>query len=187
MGNGGNQYEEYITQASKKYGVDANLIKGVIQTESNYNPYALSKAGAKGLMQLMPNTWKAYGVSNPYNAKENIMAGTAYLADMLEWANGDTEKALAAYNAGQGNVSKNGKEKYADYYNKVLTNAHLSADASVYNPDAVGVNTGTKWWGDIVVVVFCILVIIFGVLFAFGAFGNSVSGTVNKIKKKVVG
>jgi soluble lytic murein transglycosylase-like protein len=89
-----------VELASATYGVSANLIKSVIKAESANQPAAVSGAGAKGLMQLMDSTAQSLGVRNPFNAEENVLAGTRYLKDLLDRYDGDETKALAAYNAG---------------------------------------------------------------------------------------
>lgn len=100
------KYEDIINQASEKYGVDKSIIKSVILTESAAKENAISSCKAKGLMQLMDFTAKDMGVKNVWDPKENIMGGTKYLSQMIDKYNGNLEFALAAYNAGPGNVNK---------------------------------------------------------------------------------
>ena len=95
-----------IEEASQKFGVDQNVIKAIILAESAGNVKAVSKANAKGLMQLMDGTAKDMGVRNVWNARDNVMGGTKYFAQMLEQYGGNIKLALAAYNAGPGNVDK---------------------------------------------------------------------------------
>ncbi len=100
------KFDLYIKDAAKKFNVDEKLIKSVILTESSAKADAKSKANAKGLMQLVDSTANYLGVKNVWDPKENIMAGTKYLSELLKTFNGNTELALAGYNAGPGNVLK---------------------------------------------------------------------------------
>ncbi len=104
-----NDYGDIINDASKKHGVDPNLIAAVIAQESSGNVNAVSKAGAKGLMQMMDSTALSVGVTSKdiYNPKSNIHGGTKYLSQLLSTYDGDVSKALWAYNAGPGRVNKN--------------------------------------------------------------------------------
>ncbi|MGO4496956.1 lytic transglycosylase domain-containing protein [Paenibacillus sp. 2RAB27] len=113
------QFEGLIGQASLKYGVDTSLVKAVIQQESSFNHQAVSSAGAKGLMQLMDGTSSGYGVTNPFDPKQNIDAGTHFLSGLLKKYNGNEGVALAAYNAGPGRVDRLGIKTDQDLLSKL--------------------------------------------------------------------
>lgn len=116
-----NRFDDIINAASVKYGVDKNIIKSVILTESAGNEKAISTAKAKGLMQLIDSTAKDMGVNNVWNPKENIFGGTKYLSQMLRQYKGDLKLALASYNAGPGNVDKyNGIPPFEETQNYVV-------------------------------------------------------------------
>lgn len=113
--------EQYISEASRTYGVSADLIRSVIQKESSGNPNAVSPAGAIGLMQLMPDTAAYLGV-DPWDPRQNVMGGTKYLKEQLDTFGGDVSLALAAYNAGPGAVQKyGGIPPYAETQDYVAT------------------------------------------------------------------
>lgn len=103
------RFAPLIGKAARRYRIDEALLNAVVTAESAYDPRAVSRAGAVGLMQLMPGTAKRYGTSDRYNPEANVYAGTRYLRDLLKQFN-DTELALAAYNAGENNVIKYGNK-----------------------------------------------------------------------------
>ena len=105
---GAETYQAEITAAAKKYNLPEKLITSVIKQESNFKASATSAAGASGLMQLMPATARYLGVSDRFDPAQNIMGGAKYLRQMLDQFDNNVETALAAYNAGPGNVKKYG-------------------------------------------------------------------------------
>ena len=102
------QYDAIIEKAASSNSVEANLLRAVIVVESGFNSRAVSKRGAVGLMQLMPATATRFGVSNPYDPRENVHAGARYLKFLMDRFGHDVRLALAAYNAGEEAVDRNG-------------------------------------------------------------------------------
>jgi soluble lytic murein transglycosylase-like protein len=129
-------YEEIIQEAAEKFEMDAHLIHAVMQAESAFHPYAVSRAGAEGLMQLMPELADEMGVSNAFDPRENIMGGVRYLKRLLVYHDGDLDLALASYNAGPGNVERYGgvppfreTRNYVRTIKQILAARKRSADA----------------------------------------------------------
>lgn len=100
------KYNELIARAAAKHQMDPRLLHAVIQAESAYNPHAISSAGAVGLMQLMPDTARRYGVNDRHDPEQNVDGGTRYLKDLLAMFNSNLKLAVAGYNAGEGAVMK---------------------------------------------------------------------------------
>ena len=120
------EIDNLIEKYSNKNGLDKDFVKALVKQESGFNPNATSKCGAMGLMQLMPSTAQGLGVSNAYDIEQNIAGGTRYLKSMIERFNGDEKLALAAYNAGGGNVDKYGGvppfKETQNYVKNILAN-----------------------------------------------------------------
>ena len=110
------EIERAIESSAKKYGVDADLIRAIIKTESNFNPNVVSSAGAKGLMQLMPENCKEYGVVDPFDIEENIDAGTRHIKEYIDKYDGDVQMGLMAYNGGPTRMKNRGVNSIDDIY-----------------------------------------------------------------------
>ncbi len=124
--------DEIFQKAAKTYGVDVNLLKAIGKQESNFNPEAVSRCGAQGVMQLMPATASELGVSDAFNPEQNIMGGSKYIAQLLKKYDGNVAYALAAYNAGSNNVEKYGGippfKETQDYVVKVMAYADTGVE-----------------------------------------------------------
>jgi soluble lytic murein transglycosylase-like protein len=123
------QIDRYIREAAARHHVDPNLVRALVKVESNFNPNAVSRKGAMGLMQLMPETARQYDVSNPFDAAQNVDAGVRHLKGLLENFGGDVPMSLAAYNAGAGAVQRSGGiPPYAETRNYVKRITNLMGD-----------------------------------------------------------
>jgi len=139
-------YGKLIHDAAAKHGVDENLIKGVIAAESNFNPRAISRKQAQGLMQLLPQTAARYAVANIFDPAQNIDAGTHYLKDLLEQYRGNLPLALAAYNAGPEMVGRYGGippfRETQSYVRRITTNLAKNKKASARASGTESSNAG---------------------------------------------
>lgn len=149
--------DSIFKEASEKYGVSERLLKAIAYTESGFQANVTSSAGAMGIMQLMPSTASAYGVSDPYDAYQNIMGGAAVLKDLLNMFQGNQSLAIAGYNAGCGNVKKYGGvppfTETQNYVAKVTslmqTGVSVPANTVTVNPSAnTASNTQTATSGN---------------------------------------
>src|SRR5882672_5813254 len=129
------EVDDAIEQAARRHNVDVNLVRALIRVESNFNSKAVSRKGAMGLMQLMPNTARQLKVTNPFDPDQNVDAGVRHLKKLLQDFNGNVKLSLAAYNAGAGAVHRNaGIPNYAETRNYVsrITSLYNSGDTSPF-------------------------------------------------------
>jgi hypothetical protein len=128
-------FNDIIIEASSRFDVDAALVSAVIKAESDYNPRIVSHKGARGLMQLMPATAKRFGVTNSFDPRENIHGGVRYLRWLLNKFDGNADLAVAAYNAGEGNVMKYAGvppfRETVNYINRISKHIRKAIDAQV--------------------------------------------------------
>jgi membrane-bound lytic murein transglycosylase B len=126
------KFDKIIIDAAKKFDVDAALVSAVIKAESDFNPREVSNKGARGLMQLMPATAERFGVTNAYDPEANIYAGTRYLRWLLKTFDDNADLAVAAYNAGEGNIWKyNGVPPFREtvtYINRIAKHIRKAID-----------------------------------------------------------
>lgn len=152
------ELETFFNEAANTYGVSSTILKSIAKAESNFNPSALSSAGAVGIMQLMPATAASLGVSNSYDAKENIFGGAKYISQLLSKYQGNISLALAAYNAGSANVEKYGGippftetqnyvQKVLSYMNGAVTVASSTA-SSIFNLTGSARSEANQMIGD---------------------------------------
>ena len=124
-----------IEEAARRHNVDPNLVRSVIKVESNFNPNAVSRKGAMGLMQLMPATARSLNVSNPFDPQQNVDAGVRHLRKLLDSYGGDVRLSLAAYNAGAGAVARSaGVPRFGETRNYVRRITQLYAGAEGGTP-----------------------------------------------------
>lgn len=139
-------FDMAVDEVARTYGVESALLHAVISVESRYRPAAVSSKGAAGLMQLMPAVTKQYGVSDPFDPVQNLHGGAQYLRDLLRTYNNDVNLALAAYNAGQGAVSKYGNRipPYPETMNYVprVMDFYRMYQGAAYRPDVRGEGPG---------------------------------------------
>jgi soluble lytic murein transglycosylase-like protein len=133
------RYDLLIRSLAVKHGISPSLIHAMIKNESNYNPHAVSSKGAKGLMQLMPETASDYGVDDPYDPRQNIEAGIKHIKNLLSVYDGKLNLALAAYNAGQEAVKKYKgippfpeTQNYIKKINSTFKKSRINSQKSIY-------------------------------------------------------
>lgn len=127
------KFDELIVNAARHFDVDAALVSAVIKAESDYDPRTLSHKGARGLMQLMPATAERFGVTDSFDPEQNVYAGVRYLRWLLKTFDGNADLAVAAYNAGEGNIWKyNGVPPFREtvnYINRIAKHVRKALEA----------------------------------------------------------
>ena len=135
--------ENIFAGAAKEFGINENFLKAVAQAESGFDPDAVSYCGAQGIMQLMPYTAESYGVTDPFDARQNVYAGAQMLSELLDSYDGNATLALAAYNAGSGSVQKyGGVPPYEETLNYISKINDILGGAKGPKTDVVLLNAG---------------------------------------------
>lgn len=149
--------DRIVKDAAARHSLDPALVKAVISTESSWNPRAISRKGAVGLMQLEPGTAQRFGVGNPFDPEQNVEGGTSYLKTLLDHYNGDLNKSLAAYNAGEHAVDlSRGVPDYPEtqQYVRKVTNAYFrpgsGRNPSLWSPPRAPVRRVVESNGQVV-------------------------------------
>jgi soluble lytic murein transglycosylase-like protein len=137
----GDHLDQIVQAAAERHDLDPALVKAVITTESGWNPSAISRKGAVGLMQLIPETAERFGVGNSFDPAQNVEGGTSYLKELLDHYNGDLTKSLAAYNAGERAVDQSGgipaypeTERYVEKVTGAYFRPNSGRDPSLWSP-----------------------------------------------------
>ena len=139
------KFDKIIVEAAKKFDVDAALVSAVIKAESDFNAREVSNKGARGLMQLMPSTAERFGVTDSYDPAANIYGGVRYLRWLLQTFHGNADLAVAAYNAGEGNVWKyNGVPPFRETVNYINRIARHIRNAMPSSPASKVAESGTR-------------------------------------------
>jgi soluble lytic murein transglycosylase-like protein len=153
----GDHLDQIVQQAAERHDLDPALVKAVISTESGWNPTAISRKGAVGLMQLIPATAERFGVGNSFDPAQNVEGGTSYLKSLLDHYNGDLTKTLAAYNAGERAVDQSGgipaypeTERYVQKVTDAYFRPNSGRDPSLWSPPRAPIRQETDSKGRII-------------------------------------
>lgn len=177
------KYDSLISDASKKYGVNESIIRGVINSNSAYNPNNINGNGGNGLMGISPVTSKRLGVSNVFDAKENVDAGTRHLSQLIENSNGDVDRALKNYNSSQ--LLENPNSINGDEYVKSVkeNGAFIPEDEE---EESVKKDNNNGFIGNIIVAIICILLVLLAIICMMKAFDVNVPTSLTDLAGKLL-